>query len=100
MVGYKLLRVKANGAITPLFINKTKELPLDEWMDAEDHPTKGYAHRPGWHCCRVPNAPHLSEKGRAWFRVEMEGVRKEIRPESQGGVWYLANRIKIVARVK
>ena len=100
MTGYKLFRVKENGDITSLFINKSEALPLDEWMEHENHPTKGFKERPGWHCCRVAHAPHLGEKGRAWYRVEMEGVRKEIRPESQGGVWYLADRIKIIARVK
>ena len=100
MTGYKLFRVKANGDITSLFIDKSKALPIGEWLDHENHPTKGFKERPGWHCCPVPNAPHLSEKGRAWYRVEMAGVKTEIRPENQGGVWYLADQIYIVARVK
>ena len=98
--GYKLFRVKANGDITSLFINKALPLPLDQWLEHENHPTKGFKERPGWHCCRVPNAPHLSNKGRAWYFVEMEGVNIEIRPEHQGGMWYLADRIKIISKVE
>ena len=100
MIGYKLFRVKANGDITSLFINKSESLPLNEWLEQGNYPTKGFKVRPGWHCCPKPHAPHLSENGRAWYRVEIRGVRKEIRPESQGGVWYLADSIKIIARVK
>ena len=93
---WKLFRLKKNGAITSLFINKTKELPIGEWMEAEDHPTKGFAHRPGWHCTLYPTAPHLSEKGRIWLMVEIENWRRFERPESQGGLWFLAGRIRIL----
>lgn len=101
MIAYKLFRVKKNGAITPLFINKNKELPLNEWMDAEDHPTKGFAHRMGWHCCFEPVAPHLKtelKNGeiRKWFKVEVEDTKTYKRPESQGGSWVLANRLRII----
>ena len=99
MIGYKLFRVKANGTITSLFINKLVELPLDEWLVAEDHLTEGYKHRPGWHCCLTPNTPHLSEKGRDWYCVEMRDVKEEKRPRSQGGVWYIAGSIKIIDKV-
>ena len=96
MIAYKLLRVKANGAITPLFINNTKELPIGEWMDAEDHPTNGYAHRPGWHCTQHPKAPHLSEKGRSWYHVEIDDYEILNRPRAQGGIWFLAKRMRIL----
>lgn len=64
-------------------------------MDAEDHPTKGYAHRFGWHVMPFPVAPHLSEKQRVWVEVEIEDFEIFERPECQGGVWYLAKRMKI-----
>ena len=41
MKAYKLFRVLKSGEITPLFINKTKRLPIGEWMPAEAHRTKG-----------------------------------------------------------
>nr|NIV33204.1 hypothetical protein [Anaerolineae bacterium] len=84
------------GSLGPLFINARLRLPLGEWMDAEDHPTKGYAHRPGWHCTLSPEAPHLSEKGRVWARVRLDGVEFHHRPESQGGTWALAQKMKIL----
>lgn len=92
---WKLFRLKKNGQITPLFINKTKELPFDVWLPAEDHPTKGFAHRPGWHCTSEPKAPHLSTKGRVWLQVEIEDWIAFMRPESQGGLWYLARKMRI-----
>lgn len=100
MKAYKLFRVLKSGEITPLFINKTKRLPIGKWMEAEDHPTKGYAHRPGWHCTSQPVAPHLSNKGRVWMEVEMKDFTEVKRPKAQGGLWYLANRIKIIGSCK
>lgn len=99
MKAYKLFRVKSNGAITPLFINRKKELSFDTWMEAEAHRTKGFAYRPGWHCCFQPVAPHLSERpkheNRVWLEVEVQDYIKYDRPESQGGAWILAKAIMI-----
>lgn len=44
-------------------------------------------------------APHLSVKGRRWFEIEMEEFEEFKRPVSQGGIWYLANKIKILTKV-
>jgi hypothetical protein len=44
-----------------------------------------------------PEAPHLKLEGRAWYVVEVENFSEEIRPESQGGKWFLANRMRVVA---
>ncbi len=46
-----------------------------------------------------PVAPHLTEKGRAWYKVEIEDFTEQKRPENQGGLWFLANRMKIIERV-
>jgi hypothetical protein len=98
MIAYKLFRLKANGSITSLFANKSRELPIGEWMDAECHPTKDLKVRPYWHCTSELSAPHLSKKGRVWCMVEMDGYVDMARPKSQGGKWYLANRIRIIGR--
>lgn len=99
-IGYKLVRMKRDGGITPLFINRKHELRSGTWLPAESHPTKGFAYRPFWHVCRLPNAPHLKEKlksgeERVW--VELLGRVKETisRPESQGGEWWLCSEIFI-----
>ena len=99
MIAYKLFRVLKDGNITPLFINKTFRLPIGEWLEAESHPTKGFAYRPFWHCTNSPVAPHLTEKGRAWYKIEMGDFSEQKRPENQGGMWFLANRIKIIEKV-
>jgi hypothetical protein len=95
---YKLFRVLKDGSITPLFINKKQRLKIGEWMVAENHPTKGYKERPFWHCTAEPHAPHLSYNNRAWFEIEMKNHTEFMRPQNQGGKWYLANEIKIIKR--
>ena len=93
---YKLVRLRKNGTLASLFINRSATLPVGQWLDAEDHETKGYAHRVGWHLLYKPEAPHLSKKGRVWVLCEAKDVETFTRPESQGGKWALAQRIKIL----
>lgn len=95
MIAYKLFQIKRDGQLASLFINKKARYSLDEWLTAEDIPTKGYAPRYGWHCTNSPNAPHLSMKNRTWFEVEIEDYSEVKRPASQGGIWYIAKQIKI-----
>lgn len=99
MKAYKLVRQMADGSLSPLFINKRMRIPLGVWLQAESHPTSGFAHRPGWHCTLKPEAPHLAlnPKGcrpRVWVEVEIDDYEFFERPESQGGKWVLANKIK------
>ena len=98
MIAYKLFRVLKNGEITPLFINKTKRLPLKEWMEAEPHLTKDFKFRPYWHCTSKPIAPHLSMKNRAWYEVEIKDFKEMNRPNNQGGLWYLSNNLRIIQK--
>jgi len=87
LIVYKLFRILNNGDITSLFINK-KPLPLNEWLSAESHPTKGFKVRPYWHSVLTPHAPHLSMKNRVWAKVEIEDFEELKRPLSQGGKWF------------
>lgn len=100
MIAYKLCRMKKDGNITSLFINKNKPLVFNEWIEAESHPTNGYKLRPFWHCTQNPKAPHLSEKNRVWVKVEIDEYQEFDRPNSQGGMWYLAKRIKLLKILK
>jgi hypothetical protein len=99
MIAYKLCRKLKNGNITSLFINKKVNLPFNIWMKAENHPTKGFKNRPYWHCIENPIAPHLSNKNRVWIKVEMKNFHEFIRPENQGGKWFLANEIKFLKEI-
>ena len=97
---YKLVRLKKNGSIGSLFINRNAEMPIGKWLEAENHPTKGFAERFGWHCCSTPYAPHLKEnlksgEKRIWVECEVEGITIYDRPESQGGKWILASLMYI-----
>lgn len=95
MRAYKLMRIRKNGTLGSLFINRKAVIPMGEWLQAEEYPTKGYAFRPGWHCTLKPHAPHLSEKDRVWVEVEIKDFQSYSRPESQGGEWLLANKMKV-----
>lgn len=97
---YKLFRAMKDGTIAPLFINQKLRLTLGDWYKAEAHRTKGFAFRPGWHCTSVPKAPHLSMKGRAWYEVEIEKYEDIKRPASQGGLWFLAEQMKVIKKVE
>jgi hypothetical protein len=100
VVAYKLLRIRRDGSLGPLFINPKQRIPIGANLKAEAHLTKGFAFRPGWHCCLKPIAPHLSTKGREWFKVEASGKLEFInRPKLQGGTWLLASRMKVIEKV-
>ena len=93
---YKLLKQRKDGTLGPLFINTSMRVTLNEWHKAEAHRTKGFAFRPGWHCCAEKKAPHLSKKGRVWCEVMIDNYEEFKRPEIQGGLWYLAKQMKII----
>ena len=99
MVAYKLFRKMKDGSLAPLFINKTIRIPIGEWLDAEEHPTKGFAVRKGWHCTLKPVAPHLSTRDRVWAEVEVEDIKHYKRPESQGGSWVLAQQMRLIKEI-
>lgn len=96
MRAYKLVRKLKNGSLAPLFINQRHRFEIGVTYKAESHKTKGFAYRPGWHCCLKPEAPHLTEKNRVWVEVEISGTKLYDRPESQGGTWVLADTLKVV----
>ncbi len=96
MIGYKLFTQHKNGSIGPLFINRKQRLEVGIKYLAEEHKTKGFAFRPGWHICSTQSAPHLSKKGRVWAKVEFSDYEEHIRPESQGGLWFTANYMRIL----
>lgn len=80
--GYKLFEQREDGKLFPLFIGKTKETPMNEWVPAEiivHHPQ--FSHRPGWHIgAKLPSAPWLmgadgtykSQRGKRFKRVWCE----------------------------
>jgi hypothetical protein len=99
-IAYKLVRKKKDGKIYSLFINKHIPVPIGEWITAKCIPTKGFAIREGWHCLFKPEAKHLKMKlksgeKREWVEVEVDDWITYERPESQGGKWILAKRMKI-----
>lgn len=80
--GYKLFEQREDGKLFPLFIGKTKETLIGEWIPAEvvmEH--RGFSHRPGWHIgATMPSAPWLmsadstykSQRGKRFKRVWCE----------------------------
>ena len=101
MNAYKLVRLGKDGNIYPLFIGKKTPFKMNEWMVSECIPTKGFAVRQGFHCCFEMNAPHLkkvlkSGERRVWIRCKVADYTTYDRPESQGGAWILADKMKVV----
>lgn len=78
--GYKLFEMDVNGNLYPLFIDKRTVYPVGEWIKAENHPTNGYAIRPGLHVGQICSAPWLmsadgtykSQRSKYWKRVWCE----------------------------
>ena len=78
--GYKLFEMDTNNNLYPLFIDKKTAYPIGEWIQAENHPTKGYAKRPGLHVGQICSAPWLmsadgaykSQRSKYWKRVWCE----------------------------
>ena len=103
MIAYKLIRVRKDGTLGPLFINRAQVIPTGKWLTAEDHHTPGYARRPGWHAAADPIAPHLKTKlksgeHREWYEVEITGAVPIKRPACQGTTWYVAKRMRVLKR--
>jgi len=96
MIAYKLLRQRHNGSFGPLFINRKQIIEINKWLKAECYPTKGFAIRKGWHTTSKPIAPHLHKRKRIWAKVEIKNFKKLYRPISQGGLWFIAQKMKII----
>jgi hypothetical protein len=100
MIGYKLFRVRKDGTIGSLFINRKRVINIGVLYKAKSYPTKGFKVRPYWHITSKPVAPHLSMKGRIWYKVEFSDYKKFDRPKNQGGLWYLAKNMKVLEKIK
>ena len=96
ITAYKLFRKRKDGTLGPLFIGSKQRIPVGKWVEAEDIPTKGYAHRPGWHSGRRPQADHLTEIGRVWAEVQIKDFYVFERPKHQGGEWLISKWLKVV----
>ena len=92
---YKLLRVRRDGTLGLLFINRKQVIPVNQWLEAKPGCTDGFAFRPGWHACSKKLDPHLSKRGFVWCQVLLHDVREPYRPEAQGGLWYTAGWMRI-----
>lgn len=68
--GYKLFKYR-NGKLYPLYIYRSDETPLHEWLLAKEGPRNErgkvvgkmeLCFRPGWHLCEIPLATHIGVK--------------------------------------
>jgi hypothetical protein len=96
MRAYKLFRLRKDGSLGSLYINKKEKLQVGIWLVAKEYPTKGYSTRKGWHTLAKPDAPHLKKTGRIWIPVEIQKYKSINRPVNQGGLWYIAQRMRIL----
>jgi hypothetical protein len=104
MIAYKLFKIRKDGSTGSLFINAAEKYDLNKWMDARPIKKNGFAFRCGFHCLINPSAPHLklnltSGEKRAFFKVEIDDYEFFTRPESQGGKWVLAQKMRILEKL-
>ena len=93
---FKLVRMRKDGSLGPLFIDPRMRYQIGKWHQAQSVPTKGFALRPGFHVTMAPIAPHLKEKEeRVWCAAEMKDWEEHTRPEAQGGLWCTAQNIRV-----
>ena len=100
MIAYKLLSMRKDGSLGPLFINKRQRIKIGVWYNAEPHRKKGYAFRPGWHAFfTMDGASHLKKKikreKRVWVKCEVMDFVFYDRPVNQGQ-WILAQKLKVI----
>lgn len=107
MRAYKLFRVRRDGSLGPVIINRGQRIETGKWLKFEDHSDKarsyGVAIRPGFHATKEPHAPHLTNgskqaiaDNRTWFVVELQKVRAEHRGVDGGSDWYVAEKMKVL----
>ena len=101
MIAYKLLRIRKDGTMGPLFVNRKQIIEVGKWLEAIDGKPKNLANRPGFHCTHSPEAGHIklelkSGEKRKWFKVEIDDYYEFPRPKNQGGLWFIAKKMKII----
>ena len=103
MKAWKLLRVRNDGTLGPLFVGRDRVIREGEWQMAEyDLAHPGLAHRPGFHCTDAPHAPHIKMRlkngeERVWCMVKISGkITPHMRPAGQGGLWYTAEKMRLL----
>lgn len=102
MKAWKLLRLRNDGTLGPLFVGRSRVIRKGEWQMAEyDLAHPGLAHRPGFHCTLSRSAPHIklrlkNGERRVWCAVEVREVTRMVRrPVCQGGTWITADWMRV-----
>ena len=98
-IAYKLFKVRKDGSLGSLFINPAARLKKGIWLRSKTYPTDGFKVRHGWHCLGKPSAPHLSNRGRKWFKIKIKQYSKLKRPKNHGSMWFLARKMKIINEI-
>jgi hypothetical protein len=107
MKAFKLFRVRRDGSLGPVIINRGQRVPVGKWLKCEDHSDKarsyGVAVRVGFHATKEAHAPHLTNgskqaitDNRTWFVVELRKVRAEHRGVDGGSDWYVAEQMRVL----
>jgi len=101
MIVYKLFRKMKDGSIAPLFIHKKDRYEIGKWETAKKgKKVKGFKYNPFFHSCSTPSAPHLSENNREWYVCSIRDFSIYERPDNQGGIWYLSEKMKVLGTLR
>jgi hypothetical protein len=98
MKAYKLFRVRKDGSLGSLYINRRARYTPGYWYHFEEVPTKGFGWRPGFHALPQPEASWINEKEeRVWYHVELKRVTVHL---THKGEWYTAEEMKVLKPVE
>ena len=117
MKTFKLLRVKG-GKLYPLFVERCRELPMGEWLEAgmgelvdENHVKSSLgplARRPGWHSCTVPFTDWIGKrqgvglvqrKATVWCECEVDGEEVIVTNRNGLGAFLTVTTSSVLNRI-
>lgn len=102
MIAYKIFKKSKSGLFKPAQVPvarlQHKGYEVGVWYPAENAQPTNLKERIGFHCVNQPSVPHIKiiPNKIVWVEVEIEDYTEIRRPQSQGGLWYLANHLKII----
>lgn len=100
MLMYKVMRIKSDGMLYSVNVNRNKPYNIDEWVNAEYILTKHYHDRKGFYGFEKPDSKKYKDKlhrgdRRIW--VECEVADYEIVYNAHDQVnWVIAQKMKII----
>ena len=97
---YKIMRVKTDGMLYPIGVNRYRSYNVGEWYDAEHIESRKYKTKKGFYGFEKPSSKRYKEslrrgEKRVWVECETEDCELYYHP-MDGETWMIAQRMKIL----